>query len=61
MPSLSSLLSVLWVQAYLFTVKADSLSQEVSTPQQCYLHPKANDHGRARGHVILAGVKGKQP
>lgn len=56
----SSLLLVLWVKAYLFFVKPDSLSQEVSTPQQCYLHPKARDHGRDRGNVKLVGVKGKQ-
>lgn len=56
--SSSSLLSVLLVQAYLLIVKPDSLSLEVSTPQQCYLHPKAKDHGRARGNVTL---KGKQP
>lgn len=45
----SSLLSVLWVQACLCLVRPDGLSQGVGTPQQCYLHPKARDHGRTTG------------
>ncbi|KAA8589638.1 hypothetical protein FQN60_013003 [Etheostoma spectabile] len=53
----SSLLLVLWVKAHLFIVKPDGLSQGVSTPRQCYHHPKARDHGRDRGNVKLVGVK----
>ncbi|KAL7396310.1 hypothetical protein ABVT39_004024 [Epinephelus coioides] len=57
MPSSSVLLVLCWVQAYLFIVKPDTLSRDVSTAQQCYLHPKAKDHGRNRGDVTLADVK----
>ncbi|KAK9519293.1 hypothetical protein VZT92_022033 [Zoarces viviparus] len=54
----SSLLSVLWFQAYLLVVKhADGLFGDVSAPQQCYLHATAKAHGRDGGNVTLAGVK----
>lgn len=60
MPS-SSLLSVFCcVQACLVILKAEVVFWEVSTPEQCYLHPEAKDHGRGRENVTAAGVKGKK-